>query len=74
MSGFGCQVFRPRRIAGQTSGRSNRKRKSGATDVECRLTNVQLRNSLYFNCLKNAERSDSTIRQSSFIEVSYKEV
>ncbi len=37
------------------------------TNVECRLTNVELRNSFYFICKKEQSEATSTIRQSSFV-------
>ncbi|CAB1070787.1 hypothetical protein D1AOALGA4SA_1041 [Olavius algarvensis Delta 1 endosymbiont] len=58
---------------GQTNGRSNRKRNSSATNVECRLTNVELRNPFYFIFLK--EQSEAippyVNRHSSFQVVSH---
>ncbi len=38
------------RDTGHKNGRSDRKRNSNMTNDECRLTNVELRNSFYFIC------------------------
>jgi len=48
----------------------DRERNSSMTNVECRLTNVELRNSVYFICYKKskAKRHPQFVnRQSSFV-------
>jgi hypothetical protein len=46
--GVRFQVSGVSAASGLKNGKSNGKRNSSPTNVECRLTNVELRNSVYF--------------------------